>query len=151
MPPTSQPRSRLDRSADRQDTVVKRVTSIIGRMSRKVLLKDSIRDTGCSLRVMKREVALALPLEFKGMHRFIPGTARQLGYKVIETPVHHRPRIAGSTKYGIANRAIPGLIDCFATRWMNNRRKPTAAIELEVTADEAIACENQSTKQEAST
>lgn len=140
-----------DRSADRKDTFIKRVTSIIGRLSRKVLLNDTIRDTGCSLRVMKREVALALPLEFKGMHRFIPGTARQLGYKVVETPVHHRPRVAGTTKYGIANRAIPGLIDCFAVRWMNNRRKPTVAIEIEVNAEETIASEHQSIKQEATT
>ncbi len=140
-----------DRSADRQDTFVKRVTSIIGRLSRKVLLKDTIRDTGCSLRVMKREVALALPLEFKGMHRFIPGTVRRLGYKVVETPVHHRPRIAGTTKYGIANRAIPGLIDCFATRWMHNRRKPTAARELEVTAGKSIAREQEPIEQEATT
>ncbi|MCH8822960.1 MAG: glycosyltransferase family 2 protein [Planctomycetes bacterium] len=140
-----------DRSADRQDTFVKRVTSIIGRMSRKVLLKDSIRDTGCSLRVMKREVALALPLEFKGMHRFIPGTARQLGYTVVETPVRHRPRIAGTTKYGIANRAIPGLIDCFATRWMHNRRRPTAASELEAASSNPIKHRQEPTKQEATT
>ena len=140
-----------DRSADRQDTFVKKVTSVIGRLTRRVLLNDSVRDTGCSLRVMKREVALALPLEFMGMHRFIPGTARQLGYKVVETPVRHRPRIAGTTKYGIANRAIPGLIDCFATRWMHNRRKPTAASELEAASTNPIEHKQQPTKQEATT
>jgi dolichol-phosphate mannosyltransferase len=81
---------------------------------------------------MKREIALALPLEYKGMHRFIPVTARHLGYTVVEMPVTHRPRHAGEPKYGmgIASRAIPGLIDCFAVRWMSNRRRtPGNAVE----------------------
>ncbi len=112
-----------DRSRDRRDGLLKRVSSRVGRLVRRWLLADSIRDTGCSLRVMGREVALALPLEFRGMHRFIPLTARQLGYRVVEMPVHHRPRTAGRTKYGIGNRAIPGLIDCLAVRWMKRRRR----------------------------
>ncbi len=120
-----------DRSAARKDSLVRRVTSRVGRLFRRWLLGDTIRDTGCSLRVMKREIALALPLEFRGIHRFIPVTARQLGYNVIETPVNHRPRRAGRTNYGIWNRAIPGLIDCFAVRWMRKRRRPTEFRELD--------------------
>jgi dolichol-phosphate mannosyltransferase len=74
---------------------------------------------------MRREIAAGLPLEFKGMHRFIPLTARQLGFTVVELPVAHRPRHAGEPKYGlgITQRAIPGLIDCFAVRWMSRRRR----------------------------
>lgn len=120
-----------DRSANRADTFVRRVTSLVGRLFRRWLLGDSIRDTGCSLRVMRRDLALQLPLQFRGMHRFIPVTGRQLGYTVIETPVNHRPRIAGEAKYGIWNRALPGLIDCFAMRWMRNRRRPTRVVPLE--------------------
>ena len=120
-----------DRSAARKDNLVRRVTSIVGRLTRRWLLGDSIRDTGCSLRVMKREIALALPLEFRGVHRFIPGTARQLGYDVIEMPVGHRPRTAGQTNYGIWNRAIPGLIDCLAVRWMQRRRRSTRFCEID--------------------
>ena len=80
---------------------------------------------------MKREIALALPLEFKGIHRFIPVTARHLGYTVVEMRVNHRPRIAGETKYGmgIVKRALPGLQDLFAVRWMRNRRRPTTSTE----------------------
>lgn len=113
-----------DRSQARRDTLIRRVSSRVGRLFRRMILGDTIRDTGCSLRLMRREVALRLPLEFKGTHRFIPVTARQLGYQVIEMQVHHRPRVAGQAKYGIWNRAIPGLIDCFAVRWMRNRRRP---------------------------
>ena len=49
----------------------------------------------------------------------------------MEVPVHHRPRSAGRTKYGIWNRAIPGLIDCIAVRWMWNRRRPVEWVRLE--------------------
>jgi dolichol-phosphate mannosyltransferase len=121
-----------DRSHARQDSFVRRAGSVVGRKFRLWLLGDRIRDTGCSLRLMKREVALALPLEFKGMHRFIPVAAANLGFRVVEMPVNHRARVAGETKYGmgIAKRAIPGLIDCFAVRWMRGRRRPVACEEV---------------------
>lgn len=121
-----------DRSRARQDNMVRRVGSIVGRKFRLWLLGDTIRDTGCSLRLMKREIAVALPLEFKGMHRFIPATARHLGFQVVEMPVRHRPRVAGETKYGlgITKRAIPGLIDLLAVRYMRNRRRPTTSTEV---------------------
>ncbi|MFG0325665.1 MAG: glycosyltransferase family 2 protein [Phycisphaerales bacterium JB037] len=121
-----------DRSHARRDHVVRRWGSRVGRLFRRVLLGDSIRDTGCSLRIMKREIALQLPLRFHGMHRFIPVTARHLGYTVVEMPVNHRPRTAGTTKYGmgITKRAIPGLIDCFAVRWMRKRRRPIESREI---------------------
>ncbi len=121
-----------DRSRARRDNLVRRVGSVVGRKFRLWLLGDTIRDTGCSLRVMKREIALALPLEFAGMHRFIPATARHLGFKVVEMPVQHRPREAGTTKYGlgITKRALPGLRDLLAVRWMRARRRPVEAAEV---------------------
>lgn len=120
-----------DRSHDRRDHFGRRVGSAVGRACRAWLLNDPIRDTGCSLRIMRREVALAVPLEFRGMHRFIPVTARELGYHVVEMPVRHRPRAAGQAKYGTFNRALPGLFDTLAVRWMTSRRRPTEAVEVE--------------------
>lgn len=121
-----------DRSHARRDNVVRRVGSIVGRTFRRGLLGDTVRDTGCSLRVMQRELALALPLEFRGMHRFIPITARHLGYRVEEVRVTHRPRVAGETKYGlgIIQRALPGLVDLFAVKYMHSRRRPTSNKEV---------------------
>ena len=120
-----------DRSANRRDNAVRKAGSVVGRLFRRWILADTIRDTGCSLRLMKRELALAIPLQFRGMHRFMPVTARHLGYTVLEMPVSHRPRAAGTTKYGmgITQRAIPGLVDCFAVRWMRTRRRPVASVE----------------------
>jgi glycosyltransferase involved in cell wall biosynthesis len=121
-----------DRSHARKDNALRRVGSIVGRRFRRTLLGDTIRDTGCSLRIMKREIALKIPLEFKGVHRFIPVTARHLGYAVVEMPVRHRPRIAGQTKYGfgILQRALPGLHDLLAIRWMRSRRRLVTPTEI---------------------
>lgn len=127
-----------DRSHARADNWARKQTSKVGRLFRRLLLGDTIRDTGCSLRVMKREVALRLPLEFKGMHRFIPATARHMHYKVVEMPVHHRARASGQTKYGsmgITRRALPGLVDCFAVRYMRARRRPVRCEELPLQTD----------------
>lgn len=121
-----------DRSHARKDNAVRRVGSIVGRLFRRMILGDVIRDTGCSLRLMKREIALRIPLEFKGMHRFIPVSAHHMGYKVVQMRVKHRPRVAGETKYGfgITQRALPGLVDCFAVRWMSKRRRPVEGVEV---------------------
>lgn len=121
-----------DRSHARKDNAIRKITSVIGRVFRRNLLGDTIRDTGCSLRLMKREIAVQLPLQFRGMHRFIPVTARHMGYTVVEMRVNHRPRTAGETKYGmgIVQRAIPGLIDLFAVRYMRSRRRPTDHAEV---------------------
>lgn len=132
-----------DRSAARRagDPWIRQAGSVVGRLFRRMILGDTIRDTGCSLRVMKREIAAALPLDFKGMHRFIPVTARHLGYTVVELPVAHRARHAGEPKYGlgITQRALPGLVDCFAVRWMSRRRRiPGTPVEHKALSPNAV-------------
>jgi hypothetical protein len=107
--------------ARRRDSAVRLFSSWVGRTARGLILGDKIRDTGCTTRVVRAEVARRLPLEFKGMHRFMPMYARILGAKVVELPVNHRPRAAGVAKYGMGNRAFVGLVDCFAVRWMSRR------------------------------
>ena len=113
-----------DRSARRADNLRRKFSSWVGRTFRRVFLGDMIRDTGCSLRIFTRELGLRLPLQYRGMHRFIPFYARSLGYAVVEMPVNHRPRTAGVAKYGMWNRALPGLHDLFAVRWMRSRLRP---------------------------
>ena len=126
-----------DRSHARRDNWIRRNGSRVGRLFRRLILNDTIRDTGCSLRLMRREIAMRLPLEFRGVHRFIPASARHMGYQVVELPVTHRARHAGETKYGLGiwQRALPGLIDCFAVRWMRQRRRPVTSVELEAQVD----------------
>lgn len=104
----------------RQDTVWRRIQARIGNRVRDWITGDSITDTGCSLKAVRRECVEPIRL-FDGMHRFLPSLVRMDGYEVIEMPVNHRPRLHGQTKYGVANRALRGLTDCFAVRWMMRR------------------------------
>src|SRR5690606_13961811 len=112
-----------DRSQNRRDNAIRKLTSKIGRWARRIMIGDHVRDTGCSARVVKAALAKQFPLEFKGMHRFLPAYAQMTGARVIEMPVNHRPRQHGVTKYGlgIVKRGWQGGRDLLAVRWMMNR------------------------------
>jgi len=105
----------------RKDTLVKRLTSRIANAVRSRFTKDGVRDTGCTLKAMRRECVSAL-VPFKGMHRFIPALVKGAGYRLVEIPVNHRPRRFGQSKYGLGNRALRATIDMFGVRWLLSRR-----------------------------
>ena len=105
----------------RKDTAVKRLTSRIANFVRSRFTKDGVRDTGCTLKAMKRECVTAL-LPFKGMHRFIPALVKGAGYRLVEIPVNHRLRKFGLSKYGLGNRALRATTDMFGVRWLLSRR-----------------------------
>ncbi len=104
----------------RNDTWIKRISSRIANGIRNSLSRENIRDTGCSLKIMKREYLSRIKM-FKGMHRFLPTLMKMEGARVIEVPVSHRPRSAGESKYGTWDRAFSGLRDLLAVRWMQDR------------------------------
>lgn len=112
----------------RADSGWKRVQSAIANAVRNWLTGDRIRDTGCSLKAMRREVVTTLP-QFNGMHRFYPTLIRRQGGVVIEMPVSHRPRRSGKSKYGMANRVLVALRDAFGVRWLRRRSLRYRAIE----------------------
>ncbi len=105
---------------NRHDTWSRRMQSKIGNGVRNWLTHDQVTDTGCSLKLVKREAVEKVKL-FTGMHRFLPTLVRMQGYKVVEMPVNHRARQFGVSKYGAMNRAFRGLADCLAVRWMGKR------------------------------
>lgn len=105
---------------NRQDTFARKLQSKIGNGVRNWITGDRITDTGCSLKMVRREAIDRVRL-FTGMHRFLPTLVRLEGYKVLEMPVNHRPRQFGVSKYGAMNRAARGLADCLAVRWMSSR------------------------------
>jgi len=107
--------------AQRKDTLLKRLTSWIANSVRSRFTKDGVRDTGCTLKAMRRECVGAL-VPFKGMHRFIPALVKAAGYRLVEIPVNHRPRRFGQSKYGLSNRALRATIDMFGVRWLLSRR-----------------------------
>jgi dolichol-phosphate mannosyltransferase len=107
--------------AQRKDTLVKRLTSRVANFVRSRFTKDGVRDTGCTLKAMRRECIGAL-VPFKGMHRFIPALIKAAGYRLVEIPVNHRPRRFGRSKYSLGNRALRATIDMFGVRWLLSRR-----------------------------
>lgn len=107
--------------AVRKDTTVKRLTSRIANFVRSRFTKDGVRDTGCTLKAMRRECVHAL-VPFKGMHRFIPALVKGAGYSLVEVPVNHRARKFGLSKYGLGNRAVRATVDMFGVRWLLSRQ-----------------------------
>ena len=124
-----------DRSRNRNDHAIRKFGSLVGRKARLWVLGDPARDTGCSARVVKAEYARQFPLQFKGMHRFMPAYAAMLGARIAEVPVTHHARNAGETKYGMGllSRGPAGLMDLLAVRWMTKRYKDTATVTVDHT------------------
>lgn len=107
--------------AKRKDTAFKRWQSRIANGVRSRFTRDGVRDTGCTLKVMRTECRAAL-VPFYGMHRFLPALIKGMGYRITELPVNHRPRTAGVSKYGFGNRAWKATCDMFAVRWLLSRQ-----------------------------
>ncbi|MGH7549912.1 MAG: glycosyltransferase family 2 protein, partial [Gemmatimonadota bacterium] len=99
----------------RADPWLRRSSSRIANAVRNRVVGDRVTDVGCSLRIMPRDSFLAVP-RFEGMHRFLPTLLRLVGATVVEVPVGHRPRRAGTTKYNIRNRIWKGTADLFVVR-----------------------------------
>lgn len=107
--------------AQRKDTWSKRMTSKVANAVRSRFTRDGVRDTGCSLKVLRKECVQAL-VPFYGMHRFIPALIKGAGFRITETPVNHRARVAGVSKYGFGNRALKATVDMLAVRWILSRQ-----------------------------
>ncbi|MCX6937638.1 MAG: glycosyltransferase family 2 protein [Verrucomicrobia bacterium] len=106
---------------NRRDTWNRRVSSRIANSIRRGFLKDGIRDTGCSLKALRREhIDLLVP--FNGLHRYIPALLRNAGLRLVEVPVNHRPRLRGVSKYTIGGRALRGIRDLFGVSWLLTRQ-----------------------------
>ncbi|MEG0645423.1 MAG: glycosyltransferase family 2 protein [Cetobacterium sp.] len=106
--------------ATREDGFKRKLASKIGNGFRNFVTGDNIQDTGCPLKLFKKEVAKSYKM-FNGMHRFLPTLARYMGYKVKEVPVRHYDRLHGQSKYKVFGRGFKAFKDVFAVRWMKNR------------------------------
>jgi len=104
----------------RQDTWSKKIASKIGNGFRNWLTRETIHDTGCSLKIMDAAMLKRIQM-YKGLHRFLPTLMRLQGAKVVEVRVHHRPRLHGVSKYTNLRRGIEGFYDVIAVRWMQSR------------------------------
>lgn len=105
----------------RQDVLPRRVSSWIANLIRRTVLRDRIRDTGCTLKALRKaDVRHLLP--FDGLHRYLPVLLNKAGLRIVEVPVHHRPRKHGKSIYTTRERAVRGLYDLIGVRWLMARR-----------------------------
>jgi dolichol-phosphate mannosyltransferase len=113
----------------RKDSTVQRISSQVANTVRSGLLRDDTPDTGCGLKVFRRDVFLALPY-FDHMHRFLPALVLRHGGRVKSVPVRHRPRERGRSHYGVHNRLWVGLVDLAGVIWLRRRTRLTEALEV---------------------
>lgn len=108
----------------RRDGFAKRVSSRVANRVRAGLLGDATPDTGCGLKLFRRDAFLELP-HFDHMHRFLPALFIRAGGRVVSVPVNHRPRVRGVSNYGTLDRLWVGLFDLVGVAWLQRRwRRP---------------------------
>ena len=106
----------------RRSGAFKKLQSRIANGVRAAILRDGTRDTGCGLKVFRRDAFLALPY-FDGLHRFLPALFRRDGYAIAYVDVIDRPRRHGVSNYGLWDRLWVGILDLAGVRWLIRRRK----------------------------
>lgn len=103
---------------NRKDSVSKKFVSRVANMLRSLLVEDGIHDSGCTLKVYRKECFENISL-YGEMHRFIPALLKMRGFQIGELAVNHRPRVAGKSKYNM-KRTMKGFADMIII-WYWNR------------------------------
>jgi len=102
----------------RQDNyLIRKLPSLLANALIRKVTGLPFRDFGCTLRVLRRDLAEALPL-YGEMHRFVPVLAQQVGARIAQIPVRHHPRTAGATKYGLT-RTFRVLLDLITVSFLS--------------------------------
>lgn len=106
---------------ERQDSWMRRKISRIANHIRSDLLGDGVSDSGCALKVFRREVVSAF-IPIRTLYSFMPALAVAAGFHVVEEPVHHRPRQHGESKYSVTSFLFLPIVDFIGLRWFRSRR-----------------------------
>jgi glycosyltransferase involved in cell wall biosynthesis len=118
------------RKKRKEQNFAKIVISKVANSVRASLLNDNCKDTGCPFKFIRRDVAVKLPLEFKGAHRFIPYFIKEMGEKVKFVEVEHNKRFYGKSKFNLSNRFFGPIFDLFVINYIMKKR--TNNIKAEV-------------------
>jgi dolichol-phosphate mannosyltransferase len=114
----------------RKNTGSRKAASRFANFIRDKVLADGCPDTGCGIKLYRRDVFLALPY-FTGMHRYLPALFQTYGHEIAYAPVNDRPRLKGASKYTNLGRALIGLHDLVGVSWLRKRTQlPPVAEDL---------------------
>ena len=104
----------------RNDGASRKTASKLANALRRSLLHDDCPDTACGLKLIPRDLFLALPF-FDALHRYLPALVRHFGFETVCVSVDDRPRGAGTSKYSNIGRAAAGLVDLIGVMWLMRR------------------------------
>jgi dolichol-phosphate mannosyltransferase len=110
--------------AERNDSALRRAMSRLANRVRGTILGDNMRDSGCALKVMRREVVNAL-VPIRTLYSFIPALAVAGGFRITEITVRHRARNGGLSNYGFLKFALMPLVDMLGLFWFRKRSVQT--------------------------
>jgi glycosyltransferase involved in cell wall biosynthesis len=104
---------------NRQDPFLsRRLPSMIANRLISWTTKVKLHDYGCTLKAMRKDIAKGLRL-YGEMHRFIPAIAYERGAQIAELKVNHRPRLRGTSKYGIT-RTLRVVLDLLTVKFLSS-------------------------------
>ena len=113
----------------RNDTGWRRFSSKFANGIRGAILQDSTPDSGCGLKLFRRDKFLSLPY-FDHIHRFLPALIQMAGGEVISVKVNHRSRSHGQSKYGTLDRLVAGIVDLLGVIWLKKRHSLPVVSEI---------------------
>jgi len=113
----------------RNDTGWRRFSSKFANAIRQAILHDNTPDTGCGLKLFRRDKFLALPY-FDHIHRFLPALIQMTGGEVVSVKVSHRARNHGQSKYGTLDRLMAGIVDLLGVIWLKKRHSLAMVSEV---------------------
>ena len=111
----------------RNDPLSRLIATRIANGLRMAVLGDNCPDTGCGVKVFRREDFLLLPC-FEGMHRFLPAPFKRYGHDTINHPISHRARLKGQSKYTNWGRALVGVFDLLGVIWLTRRTQAPLSV-----------------------
>ena len=113
--------------ANRKDSALRQRMSRIANAVRGRILRDGVDDSGCALKIFRREVVASF-LPMKTLYSFMPALAVAGGFKVVQAPVNHRPRATGVSNYGLRVMLWRPLVDLLGVWWFTRRSFPVRRI-----------------------
>lgn len=111
----------------RRDSLLRRLMSRVANRVRRWFLQDGVSDTGCGLKVFRRDVVEAF-IPIRTLYSFMPALAAAAGFRIAELPVNHRARLGGRSSYGLGVMLWRPFIDMLGIWWFARRRIPEGGL-----------------------